>query len=497
MTAIGSLTKDPVELLKGHGLYIDGERVGSTSAGAHQHINPATGKVQAQVALAGPDDVDRAVRSACAARASWRAVPPNQKARILARTADLIDEKSEELNILNALETGQPFRGASPGGLATTWIRYYAGWCDKLDGQVVTSLTMPGFDYILAEPYGVVAAIIPWNAPAVSVAMKVFPALAAGNTVVLKPPELTPFAALRIAELAREAGLPEGVLNVVPGTGAAGAALVRHPDVDKVTFTGGGVTAKLVMAGCAETLKPLALELGGKSANLIFADADLDRAVPQSIAGCLANAGQGCVNPTRMLVHESAYDEVVDRILAIVRAVRLGTPFDPNTTMGPVISETAANRIVGVIDRARSEQAGDVLAGGKRAGGALAEGYFVEPTVFGKVDQSSHLAQEEVFGPVLAISTFKDDREALAMANGTRYGLGAYLHTRDIQRAHSFASLLEAGVVYVNSGRANMSPNAPFGGVKQSGFGSEGGRAGINEFIRPKTVFVALQPFEQ
>ncbi len=287
-----------------------------------------------------------------------------------------------------------------------------------------------------------------------------------------------------------------GVLNVVPGGAAAGSALVRHPDVDKVTFTGGGATARLVMAGCAETLKPLALELGGKSANLIFADADLDRAVPQSIGGCLANAGQGCVNPTRMLVHESVYEEVVGRILGIVDAIRLGTPFDPETTMGPVISEAAVNRIVSVIERAKSERAGDVLTGGKRADGALAEGYFVEPTVFGKVDPSSHLAQEEVFGPVLAISTFKDDRDALAKANGTRYGLGAYLHTRDIQRAHSFASLLEAGVVYVNSGRANMSPNAPFGGVKQSGFGSEGGRAGIGEFIRPKTVFVALQPFE-
>jgi aldehyde dehydrogenase (NAD+) len=321
--------------------------------------------------------------------------------------------------------------------------------------------------------------------------MKVFPALAAGNTVVLKPPELTPFAALRIAEIAREAGLPEGVFNVVPGTGEAGAALVRHPGVDKVTFTGGGATAKLVMQGCAETLKPLAMELGGKSANLIFPDADLDRAVPQSIVGCLALTGQGCVNPTRMLVHESVYDEVVDRVTAIVGGLKLGTQFDPATTMGPVISEGAVKRIVGIIGRAKSERAGDVLTGGKRAGGDLAEGFFVEPTVFGRVDQSSHLAQEEVFGPVLAISTFSDEADALAKANGTEYGLGAYLHTRDIHRARKFANALESGVVYVNSGMANMSPNAPFGGVKQSGFGSEGGRAGLQEFIRPKTIFMA------
>jgi len=486
------LQTNPTDLLKGHGLLIGGRRITETSAGVHRHVDPATGKVQAEVALAGPSEIDEAVRNARESRAVWRAVPPNAKAAILFKCAELMEAHGEELGVLNSLETGQPFRGPGGVGLATAWIRYYAGWCDKLEGQIVRSYPMPGWDHILPDPYGVIAAIIPWNGPTVSIAMKVFPALAAGNTVVLKPPELTPFAALRIGELALQAGLPPGVFNVVPGTAQAGAALVRHPGVDKVTFTGGGPTAKLVMAGCAENLKPLALELGGKSANLIFADANLEKAAPQSVMGCMGLTGQGCVNPTRMLVHEKVYDEVVDRITAIVKAHRLGTQFDPATTMGPVISESAANRILGIVERARTEKAGDVLTGGKRAGGAIADGFFVEPTVFGRVDQASHLAQEEVFGPVLAISTFRDDEDALAKANGTHYGLGAYLHTRDLERAHRFAHDLEAGCVYVNSGMPNMAPNAPFGGVKQSGFGREGGRAGLEEFISPKSVFFAI-----
>ena len=491
--ATATLEKNPADMLQGHGLYIDGQRQARSGGGSHRHVNPATGKAQAEVALAGPADIDRAVESARQARAVWRAVPPNEKARILSRCAELMEGAAQELAALNALETGMPVRGGGGLGLAPARLRYYAGWCDKIEGQVVASFPLPGFDYIMPEPYGVIAAIIPWNAPIVAVSMKVFPALAAGNTVVLKPPEQTPFAALRIAELATQAGLPPGVFNVVPGTAEAGAALVRHPGVDKVTFTGGGATARLVMAGCAETLKPMSLELGGKSANLIFADADLDRAVPQSVTGCMGLTGQGCVNPTRMLVHESVYDGVVERATAAVKAYRLGGPFDPQTTMGPVINEAACKRILAVIDRAKGERAGDLLTGGRRADGDLAEGFFIEPTVFGRVDQASQLAQEEVFGPVLAISTFTDDQDALAKANDTQYGLGAYLHTRDIQRAHGFASRLEAGVVYVNSGMANMSPSAPFGGVKQSGFGSEGGRAGLGEFVRPKSIFLATQ----
>ena len=482
-------------LLRDFGAFIDGQRRPETHGGRHQHIDPSSGEAQADVALAGAQDVDAAVRSARAALPVWRAVPAQQKVQILLRCADLLDEAAVELGTLLALETGAPFNGArGGGGLAAAWIRYYAGWADKLEGQVVSSLTIPGFDYVVPEPYGVIAAVLTWNSPVISIEMKVFPALAAGNTVVLKSPELTPFAAVRVAEIAMAAGLPPGAFNVVPGTGEAGAALVRHPGVDKVTFTGGGATARLVMAGCAETLKPLALELGGKSANLVFEDADLDRAIPMSVMGCFALSGQGCVNPTRMLVAESRYDEVIDRLRAVVGAIRLGRPFDADTTMGPVINEAACRRIVSVLDRAKAEGAGEVLVGGGRADGDLSKGAFVQPTIFGRVDPSSHLAQEEVFGPVLAVSTFKDEASAVAQANSTAYGLGAYLHTRDIDRAHRVAAELEAGCVYINSGMANMTPNAPFGGIKLSGFGSEGGRAGLQEFLRPKTVFVATRP---
>jgi len=493
MTQLDELLKDPTRLLTGHGVYIDGQRLSRSSGGVHAHVNPATGKVQAEVALAGAQEIDQAVASARAAFPIWRATPPQEKARVLLRFADLLQAAQPEIAVLAALESGVPVAGGGGMGLAQPWIRYYAGWCDKLDGQVVASFPMPGFDYILPEPYGVIGAIIPWNMPSVATSMKVIPALAAGNTVVLKPPEITPFVALRMAELAREAGLPPGAFNVAPGTGEAGASLVSHPGVDKITFTGGGATARRIMAGAAEALTPVALELGGKSANLIFADANLDAAVPQSVGGCLGLSGQGCVNPTRMLVEESVYDQVVERVRATVGAIRLGLPLDLDTSMGPVISHAACERILGVIDRAKTEQAGDLIAGGARVGGALADGYFIEPTVFGRVDPASHLSREEVFGPVLAISTFRDEADALAKANDSVYGLGAYLHTRDIGRAHRLASQLEAGSVYVNSGIPNMSPTAPFGGVKTSGFGREGGRAGIEEFVRPKSVFIATQ----
>ena len=492
---MSTMTADRADILKARpqGLFIGGKRIGETSAERHRHVNPGTGKVQAEVALGGPAEIDQAVRNAREARSAWLSIPPTQRMMILLKCAEVMEANAEELATLNSLETGMPFSQGGGIGLATAWIRYYAGWCDKLDGQVVASFPMPGFDYILPEPYGVIGAIIPWNMPSVATSMKVIPALAAGNTVVLKPPEITPFVALRMAELAREAGLPPGAFNVAPGTGEAGASLVSHPGVDKITFTGGGATARRIMAGAAEALTPVALELGGKSANLIFADANLDAAVPQSVGGCLGLSGQGCVNPTRMLVEESVYDQVVERVRATVGAIRLGLPLDLNTSMGPVISHAACERILGVIDRAKTEQAGDLIAGGARVGGALADGYFIEPTVFGRVDPASHLSREEVFGPVLAISTFRDEADALAKANDSVYGLGAYLHTRDIGRAHRLASQLEAGSVYVNSGIPNMSPTAPFGGVKTSGFGREGGRAGIEEFVRPKSVFIATQ----
>ena len=299
----------------------------------------------------------------------------------------------------------------------------------------------------MPEPYGVVGAIVPWNGPLMGMGQKCGPALAAGNTVVAKPPEIAPFGAIAFAELALEAGLPPGVVNVVPGGAVAGEALVRHPGVDKVSFTGGTATARLVMAAAAETLTPLALELGGKSANVIFPDADLDAAVQASaFLGCTLLSGQGCALPTRLYVHDDVYDEVVGRLVAQVEAVTVGDPLDRRTLMGPVVTEAACERILGVVARAGAEGAGTLLTGGARLGGDLAGGYFVAPTVFGDVDHGSDLARNEIFGPVLSVLRFADEDEVVAQVNDSDYGLGAYLHTRDVSRALRLAKAFEVGI---------------------------------------------------
>ncbi len=309
--------------------------------------------------------------------------------------------------------------------------------------------------------------------------------------MVVKPPELAPFGALRFAELALEAGIPPGVLNVLPGGAVAGQALAEHGLVDLLCFTGGTDTATALMRAGASTVKPMVLELGGKSANIIFDDADLDRAVPLAAQGALLLSGQGCALPTRLFVHDSVYDEVLQRVVTTVEAAVVGDPLDADTDVGPVITEAALGRIVGVIERARAQGGGRLLTGGARIGGELAEGYFLAPAVFAEVDHSSELAQEEIFGPVLCVSRFTDEDEVVRQANATRYGLAAYIFTNDITRAHRVAGRLEAGSVSIN-GAPGLSPNAPFGGTRQSGFGRLGGRAGIEEFVRWKNVYVAL-----
>jgi aldehyde dehydrogenase (NAD+) len=321
---------------------------------------------------------------------------------------------------------------------------------------------------------------------------KAVPALAAGNTVVAKPPELAPFGAYLFAELALEAGLPPGVLNVVAGGAEAGEALVRHPGVDKISFTGGGTVARRVMTLAAETLKPVALELGGKSANILFPDADLDVAVPMAaMLGVQLLSGQGCALPTRLYVHDTIYDEVVARLVPFAETFRVGDPLDRRTQMGPVITEAAVDRILGMISRAVDGGA-TLHTGGTRLGGDLAGGYFLAPTVLGDVEHGSEIAREEVFGPVLSILRFSDEAEVIAKANDSRYGLAAYVHTRDLGRAHRMAHAIDAGSISIN-GMSGMSPTTPFGGYKQSGFGREGGRAGIEEWLHAKNVFIGLQ----
>lgn len=488
MSATDTLLAD----MAAKGLLIGGDRVTDVSGGEYAHHNPATGQVQAQVPMGGAADVDKAVEAAREALPAWRAMPANERSAILHRLADLLEKHSEQSGIVSALENGNPVAGLGPGAYTALWTRYYAGWCDKIEGSVVPTYPIQGLNYIRSEPWGVAGVMVPWNGPMMGMGQKAVPALAAGNTVVAKPPELAPFGAYLFAELALEAGLPPGVLNVVAGGAEAGEALCLHPGVDKVSFTGGSTVARRVMALAAQTLKPVALELGGKSANIIFADANLDAAVPMAgVLGVQLISGQGCALPTRLYVQDEIYDEVIRRLIPIVESFTVGDPLDPKTQMGPVINEAAVERITGMINRAAGQDGAKLLTGGTRLGGSLGGGYFIAPTVLGDVDHRSELAQNEVFGPVLSVLRFRDEADVVEKANDNRFGLAAYIHTRDIGRAHRVAHAIDAGYVSVN-GFSGMSPTAPFGGYKQSGFGREGGRAGLEEWLRAKNVFIGL-----
>jgi acyl-CoA reductase-like NAD-dependent aldehyde dehydrogenase len=478
--------------LPSSGLLIGGEWSSQGSGGEHVHVNPATGKAQASVPLAGVDEVLRAVAAARAAFPTWARLPVNRRRDIMWRFSELIERNAEELAVIGALENGKPLSQAGSLSMTAEWARYYAGWIDKLQGEVVPAVMRPGLDYVLPEPYGVIAVVLPWNGPFTIAAMSAVPALAAGNTVVIKPPELAPFTMVRFGEMALEAGFPPGVVNVITGGPEAGDALVRHPDVDKITFTGGVTTARSILHAAADALTPSTMELGGKSANLVFADADLDAASSIAVGlGLVVNSGQGCALPTRLLVEESVYDDMINRLVARARQCTLGDPLVPDTVMGPVISEASLGRIEGIIDRTVSSKGGSLIEGGTRAGGELAGGFFLSPTIFADVDPASELAQTEVFGPVLAVTPFRDEAHAVELANRTLFGLGAFVSTQNLARAHRVAADLDAGYVSVN-GFAGLTPAAPFGGVKNSGFGREGGRAGIEEFTRQKNVFIAL-----
>ena len=478
---------DTVRRLADQGHLIGDGWTRDDGGGTYEHRYPATGEGQARVGLAGAGAVDTAVAAARAAQPAWAALAPIKRAAVLFRLADLLEGIRPEAAELAALDNGTPVSVMNPGAYAAAWVRYYAGWCDKLDGEVRSG--DPGLSSVRVEPYGVIAVIPPWNGSMMGMGQKCGPALAAGNAVVAKPPEVAPFGMLRFAELALEAGLPPGVLNVVVGGAGTGAALAGHPGVDKISFTGGGATARTLMATAAANLTPLALELGGKSPNIVFPDADLDRAATTACMGTALLSGQGCALPTRLYVHDDVYDQVVARVVSTLASFTVGDPLDPATFVGPVVTEAAMERILATVGRARSDGA-ELLAGGGRLGGELAAGWFVEPTVFGEVDHHSDLARNEVFGPVQAILRFRSDDEVLERANDSPFGLAAYLHTADLGRIQRFTRELAAGTVAVN-GMGRVSPATPFGGVKQSGFGREGGRAGLEEMVRRKTVFIA------
>jgi aldehyde dehydrogenase (NAD+) len=475
--------------LEQHDLFIDGRFVPGTSGTYSTDLNPATELPIARVAQGSAEDVDRAVRAARAALPAWRGMRASERGRILQRAASLIEEHQDELVRLESMDAGKPLaavqRQDMPAVIDT--LRYYAGWCDKITGQVIPARP-DALTYTVREPIGVVAAIVPWNFPLMIGMWKIAPALACGCTLVVKPADLTPLSMLRIAELFVEAGLPAGALNVVCGKGSiVGEALVRHHDVDKVTFTGSPGVGRGIMQGAAGNFKKITLELGGKSANVIFADANLERAARAAASGIFFNAGQVCSAGSRVLVQRPAYDEVVERIAERARAIRLGDPAAPGTTMGPVISAGQLKTVLDYVEAGKNEGA-SAVTGGARWGD---RGYFVEPTVFANVRHEMRISQEEIFGPVLSIIPFDDDDDALRIANGTAYSLAAGVWSADIGRVHRMAAGLRAGTVWINTyGYTDV--RLPWGGSGESGFGREHGDAAIDNFTEPKAIWLAL-----
>ena len=475
------------------GLLIGDKLVTDATGGEYEHEYPATGKPTLRVPLAGAAEVDAAVQAARAAVPEWRSWTVNRRRDVMLRFAALAREHEEHIRRLAVFENGTPIRMAETFVPAMVdGFTYNAGWADKVGGDVIATWPVPAFDYTLIEPYGVVGIIIPWNGPVPSLGMTMAPALAAGNTVVLKPSRPAPFSPLLVGQLLLEAGFPPGVVNIIPGGPEAGDALVRHPGVDKIHFMGSSAVAKDVLAAALTNLTPTSLELGGKSANIIFADADLDAAAELAVSAVVLMSGQACLIGTRVLIEEAVYDDVVERCRAKVEEITIGDPTLPSTRMGPLISQGACDRVLGFVERAKANKEGRLVIGGYRLGGDLADGYFVAPTIFADVDNDSDLAQREIFGPVIALHSFSTEAEALSVANDHRYGLAAYVQTNDIKRAHRLAAALEAGAVWINGFPGAPAVAVPFGGIKHSGYGRLGGLAGIQEFSRPKNVWTAL-----
>jgi acyl-CoA reductase-like NAD-dependent aldehyde dehydrogenase len=478
------------DLLPQHAVVAGDERIRRGSGAVMPHIYPANGEVTCEIALAGISDVDRMVQAARIAFPAWRAMTGDKRRDLFLKMAALVEQRTQELAALATLENGSPAMMAPFFVVdAVQKLKYFAGWADKIKGETISTWGAPSHNYVAYEPYGVIGAIIPWNGPLIAVTMAILPALAAGNCVVVKAPELAPFTVMRLAELFLEAGFPPGVVNMAVGGPDVGEAIVAHPGVDKIQFIGSGATAKKVLQTAAANLKPCGLELGGKSAVIVFADADMTQAGRRGLAGAISVSGQGCVNGTRVLVERKIYEQYLGMLQAIAPHIRVGDPLDPETIMGPVISETSANRILGIVGKARNEGA-RVLTGGERLGGEFSAGFYLPLTIIADVDQKSSLAQHEVFGPVLSVTPFDGEEQAIALANGTDYGLGAYIHTQDLRRAHHVASQMQAGMVQVNASGEGMQPNVPFGGMKQSGYGRLGGEHAVREFLQVKNVFI-------
>ncbi|MFE0843952.1 aldehyde dehydrogenase family protein [Achromobacter insolitus] len=470
-------------------LFIDGRFVDAAAGGTIDVLNPHDGSLITAIAAAEAEDVDRAVQAAQRAFPAWARMAAADRGRLLLKLADLIEANAEELAQLETLDTGHPIRDTRGLDVPRTagCFRYFGGMADKLQGSVIP--VESGFlNYVQRAPIGVVGQIVPWNFPLMFTSWKLGPALAAGNTVVLKPSELTPLSTLRIAELMAAAGFPDGVVNVVPGYGhTAGQRLAEHPDVGKIAFTGSTATGRRIVEASKGNLKRVQLELGGKGANIVFDDANLDAAINGAAWAIFHNQGQACIAGSRLMLHEKIADAFLERFTALANSIRLGDPRSPDTEMGPLTSAQHRDKVLSYVGIA-GEQGARLLAGGKAPGGELSAGYYVAPTIV-EARPQDRVAQEEVFGPFVTVLRFGSDEEALAIANATDYGLGSGLWTRDLARAHKLAGAIHAGMCWINCYK-RVNPGSPFGGVGQSGYGREMGFEAMHDYTEARSVWV-------
>jgi acyl-CoA reductase-like NAD-dependent aldehyde dehydrogenase len=476
-------------------LLIGGKWVEAADGTTFDTLNPATEQVLTRCASAGAEDVDRAVAAASAAgEGAWKEISPSERGQLLWRVAELLERDADALAQLEVLDMGKPLKLARGDDLpmAVDHFRYFAGWTTKIEGETIPVSAGPYFNYTVREPLGVVGLIIPWNYPLMLAAWKLAPALACGNTCLLKPAEQTPLTSLWLGELLLEAGIPEGVVNVLTGFGeTAGAAITAHPGVAAVSFTGSTAVGREIVRASAGNLKRIALELGGKSPNLVFADAELDAAIPGAAHAIFYNMGQDCAAGSRLFVQGEIYDEFVDGIAQIAAGLRLGSGLDEGVEQGPLVSREQFDRVTGYLEAGLAEGAVAAVGGERASGVGFERGYYVKPTVFRDATNTMTIAREEIFGPVVTVIPFSDLDDAVFQGNATNYGLGAGIWTRDIKKAHRVASALKAGAVWINCYNI-YDAASPFGGYKESGFGREMGRHNLDLFTQIKSVWVDL-----